>query len=64
MDSTDGAADHELRQTRLSRFGRVLALLTLCFVATNFAASIWLQRPSYNRRSVPLVVATVAFAAL
>jgi serine/threonine protein kinase len=29
MDSTEGAVDHELRQTRLSRFGRVLTLVTL-----------------------------------
>ena len=63
MDSTEGA-DHELRQTRLSRFGRVLALVTLGYVATNFFASIWLHRPSYNRQSVPLLVATAAFAAL
>src|SRR6185295_19851955 len=64
MDSTDGAVDHELRQTRLSRFGRVLALVTLGYVATNFFASIWLHRPSYNRQSVPLLVATAAFTAL
>ena len=63
MDSTEGA-DHELRQTRLSRFGRELALVTLGYVATNFFASIWLHRPSYNRQSVPLLVATAAFAAL
>ena len=64
MDSTEGAVDPELRQTRLSRFGRVLASVTLGFMATNFGASIWLYRPSYNRHSVPLLVATAAFAAL
>jgi eukaryotic-like serine/threonine-protein kinase len=64
MDSTEGAVDHELRQTRLSRFGRVLALVGLCYVALNFGASIWLHRPAHNRSSVPLLVATVAFAAL
>ncbi|HTE50906.1 MAG TPA: serine/threonine-protein kinase [Kofleriaceae bacterium] len=63
MDST-GAVDHELRQTRLSRFGRVLALVTLSYVALNVGASIWLGRVSFNRGSVPLLGATVAFAAL
>jgi len=63
MDSTD-AGDHELRQTRLSSFGRVLALVALTYVAVNFVASIWLQRPSFNGHSVPLVVAIAAFAAL
>ena len=42
--------DHELRQTRLSRFGRVLALVTLGYVALNFFASIWLHRLSFNRQ--------------
>ena len=64
MDSTEGAVDHELRQTRLSRFGRVLAFVTLGYVGLNFSASIWLGRLSFNRSSVPLLVATVAFAAL
>jgi hypothetical protein len=63
-DSSEGAVDHELRQTRLSRFGRVLALLTLGVVALNFSLSIWLGRFSFNRSSVPLLAATVAFAAL
>lgn len=61
LDSAGGAVDHELRQTRLSRFGRVLALITLGFTATNFVVSIWVQRPSFNRHSAPLLVATVAF---
>ena len=64
MDSTEGAVDHELRQSRLSRFGRVLAFVTLGYVALTFSASIWLGRLSFNRSSVPLLVATVAFAAL
>src|SRR5919106_3719111 len=64
MDSTEGAVDHELRQTRLSRFGRVLALMTMGFVGLNFSMSIWLGRFSFNRSSVPLLVATVAFATL
>ena len=64
MDSTEGAVDLELRQARLSRFGRVLALVSLCYVVLNFGASIWLHRPAHNRSSVPLLVATFAFAAL
>jgi hypothetical protein len=63
MNSTE-AVDHELRQTRLSRFGRVLALVTLCYVVLNFSASLWLHRPAHNRSSVPLAVSTVAFGAL
>ena len=64
MDSTEGGGDLELRQTRLSRFGRILAAVTLGYVALTFSASLWLQRFSFNRSSVPLLVATVAFATL
>ena len=64
MDSSEGAFDHELRQTRLSRFGRVLALVTLCYIALNFGASVWLHQVSHNRSSIPLLASTVAFAAL
>jgi eukaryotic-like serine/threonine-protein kinase len=64
MDSAEGAVDHELRQARLSRFGRVLALVTLGYVVVAFLASLWLRRLSFNRNSAPLFVATVAFATL
>ncbi len=64
MDSAVGAVDPELRQARLSRFGRVLALVCLGFVTVNIGASIWLGRFSFNIGSVPLLVATVAFGAL
>jgi serine/threonine-protein kinase len=64
MDSTGGAVDHELRQTRLSRFGRVLALVGLAYVALNFGASLWLHRIEHNRSSIPLLVASIAFATL
>jgi hypothetical protein len=64
MDSTEGAIDHALRQTRLSRFGRVLALMTLGVAALNFSLSIWLGQFSFNRSSIPLLAATAAFAAL
>ncbi len=64
MHSTEGAFDHELRQTRLSRFGRVLALVNLGYVVLNLCTSLWLHRLSQNRSSAPLLVATVAFTAL
>lgn len=63
MDSTEDV-DQELRQTRLSRFGGVLTLVTLGYVVLTFCASLWLRQLSWNRSSVPLGVATVAFAAL
>ncbi len=64
MDFSEGAVDHELRQTRLARFGRVLTFVTLGYIALNFGASIWLHRPAHNRSSAPLSVATLAFGAL
>ncbi|MGZ3454171.1 MAG: serine/threonine-protein kinase [Polyangiales bacterium] len=64
MDSTEGAVDHELRQTRLSRFGRVLACVTLGFVGLITSTAIYVGRFSFNGASIPLFVATVAFAAL
>jgi serine/threonine-protein kinase len=64
MDSTDGSVDHELRQVRLSRFGRMLAFVTLVYVVLTFSASLWLKRPSFNGSSAPLVVASFAFGAL
>src|SRR5262245_35547432 len=64
MDSSDGLGDHELRQTRLSKFGRVLACMVLGYVALVAAVSIWLGRVSYNRNSITMLVAAVAFAAL
>jgi serine/threonine-protein kinase len=64
MDSTEGAVDHELRQTRLSRFGRVLACVTLGYVGVVLFSSIYVGRLSLNRVSMLLLVAGVAFAAL
>jgi serine/threonine-protein kinase len=63
MDSTEGV-DYELRQTRLSKLGRVLAFVTLGYVGLMTGVSIWLGRPSFHRANVPLLVAGVAFAAL
>ncbi len=64
MDSGDTSLDHELRQSRLSTFGRVVALLSLGYVALNTGASIWVDRPSFHLGSVPLLMATCAFAVL
>jgi serine/threonine-protein kinase len=55
--------DHDLRQTRLSRFGRVLALVSLGYVALNFLAALW-HDPSFTRNSIPFLMAAAAFAAL
>jgi serine/threonine-protein kinase len=62
--TSDTFGNHELRQDRLSRFGRVLALLTLGYIGLNLAVSIWLHRLSDNRSSLPFVVATAAFSGL
>jgi hypothetical protein len=62
MDSA--GVDPELRQARLSRFGRVLAIVTVVNVLLNLGASIWLHRVAHNRSSLPLLVSTLAFAAL
>jgi serine/threonine-protein kinase len=64
MDSTEGEVDLQLRQSRLSSFGRVLACVTLVLVVMVTSVSIWLGRLSFNRASVPLLVAMVAFASL
>jgi serine/threonine-protein kinase len=42
----------------------MLSLVTLGYVALTFSASLWLGQMWFNRSSVPLLVATVAFAAL
>jgi eukaryotic-like serine/threonine-protein kinase len=64
MDSTEGSVEHELRQSRLAAFGRVLAVVALGYVVLNVFVSIWLGRPSFNLSSLPFVVAGGAFAAL
>src|SRR5450432_2786334 len=64
MHSSAGTLDHELRQARLSRFGRVLAFVTLGFVLLNLSTSLWLHRLSANQSSLPLSVSTFAFAGL
>lgn len=64
MDSSVGAVDHEFRQSRLSKFGRMLAGLSLGYLGLNTAVSIWLGRLSFNRGSIPHLVAGVAFGTL
>jgi hypothetical protein len=64
MDSSEGSVDHELRQSKLSMFGRVTASVTLGYIVLNVCSSIWLGRFSFNLSSVPLLVATGTFGAL
>jgi len=53
-----------LRQLRLSRFGRVVALMSLVYVGLNASVSIWLRRFAFNWASVPMLMASVAFGSL
>jgi serine/threonine-protein kinase len=64
MDATSAGVDHELWQSRLSRFGRVLAIVSLAYPALNVVFSIWMHRSPFNRVSIPPGVAAVAFTAL
>lgn len=64
MNSSDDAVDPDLRQARLSRFGRVLALMTLAFVALIVFTSVKVGRVSFLLGNVPLAVAAIAFSAL
>lgn len=64
MNSSDDAVDPELRQARLARFGRVLAFITLAFVALMIFTSIRVGRASFLFGNVPLAVAAGAFSAL
>jgi eukaryotic-like serine/threonine-protein kinase len=64
MDSTQGGIDPELRQLRLSRFGLVLALVTLGFGGLLVFTTIYVGRLAFNAASVRLFLAAVAFATL
>ena len=64
MHPVDGADEHELRQHRLARFGLVLALISVGFVAVTFLLSLWLGSFAFNRSSVLLVTAAGAFGLL
>jgi serine/threonine-protein kinase len=62
--STAEAEDEALRQTRLSTFGRVLALVAAVLVGIHSVFSIWLHEPIFDLEVVPETIATVAFATL
>ena len=64
MHSTDGAADHELKQLRLSRFGLVLSVICLGFITVNFLLSYWMGRLSFTGSSALLLAASAAFGSL
>ena len=64
MDYSEGAIDHELRQMRLSKFGGVLAGVTLGYFGLVVFTSIYVGQLSLVRMGVPLLVSTVAFAVL
>ncbi len=63
-ETVDKTADHGLRQLRLSRFGRVVALMSLVYVGLNASVSIWLGHFSFNWASLPMLIASAAFGTL
>src|SRR3954465_591893 len=65
MHSTHGAADDELRQFRLSRFGLVLSLICFGFIVVNMLLGRWLGRISFFSPSSALqLVAGTAFGSM
>ncbi|HEX2873416.1 MAG TPA: serine/threonine-protein kinase [Polyangiaceae bacterium] len=64
MSTSGDAVDPELRQARLSMFGRVLAFITLGFCALLVFTSIRVGRASFLFGNIPLVVAAAAFSTL
>lgn len=57
--------DHEdLRQERLSKFGRILAIVGLVYTTVHFVFSIWLHEPLFDLEVLPELVATAAFTSL
>ncbi len=65
MDPTGAAIEHELWQSRLSRFGRVLAVVCLLYPGLNIGFSLWLHRATlFSLVSVLPLLASVTFAAL
>jgi eukaryotic-like serine/threonine-protein kinase len=64
MQSSEESVDHDLRQSRLSSFGRVLAFIALGYVGLVSCVSIWLHKAAYALNTIPLLVAGLAFATL
>ena len=64
MELSEGGLDPEQRQARLSRFGRVLASVTLGYIAIVIGTSIYVGQLGANRGSIPLLVAASAFVTL
>src|SRR5690606_7210849 len=64
MHYSEGVVDHELRQARLSKFGAVLAGVTLGYLGLLAFTSFYVGQVSVVQKGVPLVVATLAFALL
>jgi serine/threonine-protein kinase len=58
------ASPPELRQERLSRFGRVLAITGLVYVGVHFVFSLWLHQSLFDLEVLPEVIATAAFSTL
>src|SRR4051812_8462903 len=64
MHSTD-AADHELKQFRLSRFGLMLSVMCLGFIGVNISLSYWMgSYLTFSGSSALLLLASAAFATL
>ena len=64
MEST-GSIDHELWQSRLSRFGRVLAIFGLVYVGLHISFGLWMHQPVFESvQLIPPLTATVAFAVM
>ena len=60
MEST-GSVDHELWQSRLSRFGRVLAIFGLVYVGLHISFGLWMHQPVFESvQLIPPLTATVA----
>jgi hypothetical protein len=63
--STASPEDHEeLRQERLSKFGRILAIVGLVYTAVHFTFSVWLHEPLLSLEVLPELIATAAFTSL
>jgi serine/threonine-protein kinase len=57
------AADLALCQSRVSRFGRLLACVGLAYMAVHLGFSGWLHQPLFDLEILPETIATIAFTA-